>query len=247
MYAVCMVPVAHIRVSPDHRSEMSSQLLFGEKLMITERDKKGWIKISCKADGYEGWCQWAQFREIDAVQYNAKDILLTEDWVNEVNVNGQSMFVPLGSLIDQKNQSIKFEGQLWNVTKAKPDAATIQEVAFEFLNTAYLWGGRSVFGIDCSGFAQAVYKFLNIPLLRDAKLQATEGEVVHFLQEARCGDLAFFDDAAGEIVHVGILLNDREIIHASAKVRIDTIDNSGITNVDTGERTHQLRIIKRYF
>jgi hypothetical protein len=247
MYAICIVPVAHIRVSPDHRAEMSSQLLFGEKLMIAERDKKGWIKISCKADGYEGWCQLAQFGEIDAAQYNAKDILLTEDWVNEVSVNGQPMFVPLGSLIDQKDPVIRFAGKLWNVTNAKKDAATIQQFAFKFLNTAYLWGGRSVFAIDCSGFAQTVYKFLNIPLLRDAKLQATEGELVHFLQEARCGDLAFFDDAAGEIIHVGILLNEREIIHASGKVRVDTIDNGGITNVDTGERTHQLRIIKRYF
>jgi cell wall-associated NlpC family hydrolase len=110
-----------------------------------------------------------------------------------------------------------------------------------------LWGGRSVFGIDCSGFAQAVYEFLNIALLRDAKLQALHGEVVNFLQEARCGDLAFFDDETGEIIHVGILINEKEIIHASGKVRIDKIDNEGIVNTDTGERTHRLRIIKRYF
>ncbi|MEI9958410.1 MAG: NlpC/P60 family protein [Ferruginibacter sp.] len=110
-----------------------------------------------------------------------------------------------------------------------------------------MWGGRSTFGIDCSGFAQTVYKFLNIPLLRDAKLQVTEGEVVGFLQEVNCGDLAFFDDEEGEIVHVGILLNEKEIIHSAGKVRIDKIDSQGILNVDTGLRTHQLRIIKRYF
>jgi hypothetical protein len=247
MYAICMVPVAHIRVAPDHRAEMSSQLLFGEKIIITDRDKKGWIKISCKADGYEGWCQLAQFSEIDAAQYDHHDLMLTADWVNEVIVNGRSMFIPLGSLIDTKDQSIKYAGKLCHVINTKKDAAAIREIAFKFLNTAYLWGGRSVFAIDCSGFAQAVYKFLNIPLLRDARLQVSQGEHVHFLQEARCGDLAFFDDAAGEIIHVGILLNDKEIIHASGKVRIDRIDNSGITNVDTGERTHQLRIIKRYF
>jgi len=247
MYAICMVPVAHIRVSPDHRSEMSSQLLFGEKIIVTDSDKKGWIKISCKADGYEGWCQLAQFLEIDAVQYNHHDLVLTGDWVNEVTVNGQAMFIPLGSLIDTKDQTIDYAGKTWNVSNAKKDALTIKDIAFRFLNTAYLWGGRSVYAIDCSGFAQAVYKFLNIPLLRDAKLQVTQGEQVYFLQEARCGDLAFFDDAAGEIIHVGILLNDHEIIHASGKVRVDKIDNSGITNVDTGERTHQLRIIKRYF
>src|SRR5438445_13210670 len=106
MYAICIVPVAHIRVAPDHRAEMSSQLLFGEKIIITDRDKKGWIKISCKADGYEGWCQWAQFREIDAAQYDHHDLMLSTDWVNEVIVNGQSMFIPLGCFIDTKDQNI---------------------------------------------------------------------------------------------------------------------------------------------
>jgi len=92
-----------------------------------------------------------------------------------------------------------------------------------------------------------VYRFFNIPLLRDAYLQATQGESVGFLQEVKCGDLAFFDNAEGRITHVGILLNESEIIHASGKVRIDKIDNAGIINTDTGLRTHQLRIIKRYF
>jgi gamma-D-glutamyl-L-lysine dipeptidyl-peptidase len=92
-----------------------------------------------------------------------------------------------------------------------------------------------------------VYKFLNIALLRDAGQQATQGEVVNFLQEARCGDLAFFDDEEGKIIHVGILLNNYQIIHASSRVRVDKIDNEGIINSDTGERAQRLRIIKRYF
>ena len=104
-----------------------------------------------------------------------------------------------------------------------------------------------MFGVDCSGFAQQVFKLFNVRLLRDSSLQATQGEVVGFLQEAKCGDLAFFDNAEGRIYHVGILLNDHEIIHSSGKVRIDAIDNAGIINSDTGQRTHQLRIIKRYF
>ena len=123
----------------------------------------------------------------------------------------------------------------------------IKEVGFPFVNTGYLWGGKSIFGVDCSGFCQTVYKFFNKPILRDASQQATQGEIVGFLQEARCGDLAFFDNAEGRITHVGMMLNEREILHSSVKVRIDPIDNMGIINKDTGERTHQLRIIKRYF
>ena len=247
MYAVCVVPVAHMRQLPDHRSEMKSQLLFGEMVSITDNDKKGWVKIIGKADGYEGWCQWAQLQEINADAFNNGAVTLAADWVNEINYNGQKMFIPLGSVIDEKNVAIQFSGKRWQPAAAVCDEATIKQIAFQFINTAYLWGGRSVYGIDCSGFAQAVYKFLNIPLLRDAHLQATEGAIINFLQEVRCGDLAFFDDANGEIVHVGILLNEREIIHASAKVRIDKIDNEGIVKVVTGERTHHLRTIKRYF
>ncbi|GAB2823470.1 C40 family peptidase [Ferruginibacter profundus] len=246
-YAICCVPVAHVRMTPDHRSEMKSQLLFGEKVTTDNSDIKGWVKITCKADGYEGWCQPAQLQEIDAAQYNDSDIVVAADWVNEISYDGKPMFIPLGSVLQPKETGIKFSGTMFDPAKAKTDEATIRQIAFKFLNTAYLWGGRSVFGIDCSGFAQSVYKFLNIPLLRDANLQVTEGEVVGFLQEARCGDLAFFDDEEGQIVHVGILLNDHEIIHASTKVRIDKIDNEGIVNTSTGERTHQLRIIKRYF
>jgi cell wall-associated NlpC family hydrolase len=88
---------------------------------------------------------------------------------------------------------------------------------------------------------------IGIDLLRDASHQSTQGNSVDFLQQAQCGDLAFFDDADGQIYHVGILLDSQEIVHASGKVRKDTIDSAGIVNRDTGQRTHQLRIIKRYF
>ena len=123
---------------------------------------------------------------------------------------------------------------------------SILGIASVFLNTAYLWGGKSVYGIDCSGFVQSVFKMINIGLPRDADMQSEKGEVVGFLQEARCGDLAFFDDENGKIIHVGILINDEQIIHSSGIVRIDAIDNEGIINGTTKKRTHRLRIIKRF-
>jgi cell wall-associated NlpC family hydrolase len=245
-YAVCCVPVAPMRITPDHRTEMVSQLLFGEYCMIQEDNKDGWVKIIGKADGYEGWLQRSHIKESSADAYHVVNTHFSVDWVTEIEYNTQPMFISMGSVIDVKNTSNQFKGNAWDVTKASADEATIRSIAFKYLNTTYLWGGRSVFGIDCSGFAQAVYKFLNIPLLRDAKLQATRGEVIGFLAEVRCGDLAFFDDEAGEIVHVGILLNENEIIHSAGKVRVDRIDSQGILNVDTGLRTHQLRVIKRY-
>jgi cell wall-associated NlpC family hydrolase len=136
---------------------------------------------------------------------------------------------------------------MWNPEEVKITPKVIKQIAYKFLNTAYLWGGKSVFGIDCSGYAQMVYKFLNTYIPRDAWQQAEEGTTVNFLQEAHFGDLAFFDNEEGRIVHVGILLNEHEIIHSAGKVRIDKIDNQGLLNLETKERTHKLRIIKRYF
>jgi hypothetical protein len=252
-YAVCCVPVASIHKEPEHSSEMTSQLLFGEcgTLSVTQ---DGWVKITCKADGYSGWCLIQHVQITEAVVFD-DDPVITSDWTNELDYNGQMMVVPFGSSLPAmqsrkmqwQQSTILFEGEVWKPAKAKRDAATITQIAYSFINTAYLWGGRSVFGTDCSGFTQLVYKFLHYPLLRDAKEQATQGELVNFLQEARCGDLAFFDDAEGKIIHTGILLNEHEIIHASGVVRIDKIDNQGIINATTGERGQKLRIIKRYF
>lgn len=247
-YAVCCVPVAPVKIEPDHRSEMVNQLLFGECCIITVAEKDGWIKIINQFDAYTGWCRQSHVEEIDELQYDAAATKLTADWVNEIDYNGSVMYLPFGSSLtaNSHNNGVHYAGNVWDMASAKHNADTIKQVAFKFLNTAYLWGGKSVFGIDCSGFTQSVYKFLNIALLRDAQQQATQGELVGFLQEAVCGDLAFFDDEDGHIIHVGILLSETEIIHAAGKVKIDKIDNAGIIDADTGVRSQRLRIIKRY-
>ncbi len=253
-YAVCCVPVTPLRLEPSHKSEMVSQLLFGEKSTIIEEHDSQWIKVRLKYDGYEGWCQQSHSAEIDEEHYTNVDKDLTAGWVNEVDYNGHRMNVPLGSSLSAfkngrafwRKNSVHFKGEVWNPEEIKVTPKLIKQVAYKFLNTSYLWGGKSVFGIDCSGFAQMTYKFINKQLPRDAWQQAEQGEVVNFLQQARCGDLAFFDNEEGHIIHVGILLTENEIIHSSGKVRIDKIDNQGILNLETKLRTHKLRIIKRY-
>jgi len=253
-YAVCCVPVAPVRIDPDHRSEMINQLLFGECCIVGNAKKDGWIKIENKLDGNNGWCRQTHFQKIDEAYFNLSDNNLAAGWVNEIKYNGQKMFIPLGSIIKRKKNGkilfgknkVQARVKVWDAANAGKDAETIQEVAFKFLNSSYLWGGKSVFGIDCSGFTQSVFKFLNIHLQRDAQQQAKQGELVGFLQQAVCGDLAFFDNAAGEIIHVGILLNTHEIIHAAGKVKIDKIDTEGIIDTDSGLRTQKLRFIKRY-
>ena len=252
MQAVCCVPVSPLRATASHKSEMVSQLLFGEMVTVVEKGDDNWIKVQCQYDNYEGWITQHHLAE---PPYQHAPMHLSADWTNEILFNGQPMHLSFGSdlrgLVNGQAEWGKynwsFKGNHLDPQHAKPTEKNILKIAFMFINTPYLWGGRSVFGVDCSGFTQIVFKSFGFPLLRDAYQQATQGEVVGFLQEAKVGDLAFFDNEEGRITHVGILVNAHEIIHASGKVRVDKIDTQGIMNVDTNERTHRLRISKRYF
>lgn len=249
---VCIVPVSPMRKEAAHQSEMVSQLLFGEVAEVLEKTKN-FMRIRCWHDDYEGWCQLSQLTGIENPQVTWYRQLSAE-WLSVIDFNGYPMQIALGSSFDMLHKgraqigaySFTYEGKIWDPSLNAFEPEALGKLAMRYLNTPYLWGGRSVFGIDCSGYVQQLFQFFNKRLPRDAYLQANEGEVVGFLQEVQCGDLAFFDNEEGKITHVGLLLNTGTIIHASGKVRIDKIDNMGIVNSDTGERTHTLRIIKRY-
>lgn len=254
MYLVCCVPATPLRAQASHRSEMVSQVLFGEAVQVLEQGEDKWVRVRCLYDQYEGWTTGLVYTEIpESVAHNQSH--MAADWDNEITFNGQTMRIPYGCDLrglqngnaEWGKYSWSFKGNHLDPKYTRPTEKNIRKHTGIFLNTAYLWGGRSVFAIDCSGFAQLIFKSFGIPLMRDASQQATQGESIGFLQEVVCGDLAFFDNSEGKIIHVGILLNDHEIIHASGKVRIDKIDSQGIISTDTGERTHNLRIIKRYF
>lgn len=251
-FAVCVVPVSPLRREPSHRSEMVSQQLFGESCVIMEKGKDHWINIKSSYDGYEGWCQDMHVMEIGEELYPGKVNFFTPEIINEISYKGQPMQLPFGCPLfehgDIKMQlGISYPGASWDARNVVRNEATIRFLAFRFLNAGYLWGGKSIFGIDCSGFTQTVFRLLNVRLLRDAYQQANQGEEVGLLQKVKCGDLAFFDNDEAKITHVGILLNEQNIIHSSGKVRVDKIDGQGIINNETGERTHQLKTIKRYF
>ncbi len=247
-YVVCMVPVAPVRSEPDHYYEMTNQILFGEQLLILEETKEGWVKGQNQFDGYIGWVRVNQFLRMEEALPACSEY--TADWVNEFYVGEQLLRIPFATnlaLLKLENiqQRFNYEGKIWEASKQKVNLETINHLASYCMNTGYLWGGRSVYGIDCSGFVQTVFKMMNISLLRDAKDQATQGVEIPFLQAIATGDVAFFDDVEGKITHVGILLDQHTIVHASGNVRIDKIDTAGIIHSETGLRTHQLRIIKR--
>lgn len=251
-FAITLVPVMPLRAEPSHKSEIISQGLFGECVETETVNAEGWIKVRLQYDGYEGWVTGSHLETITLEEFNAPFTHMATQWAARVSVNGQPMYIPYGCLLKLGNSQcgnfqVVAESGITPWQAPRSARTAWNAVAHNFLNTAYLWGGKSVFGIDCSGFTQSVYKILGIPLLRDAWQQASQGQDAGLIQEANPGDLAFFDNEAGKITHVGLLLNAHQVIHASGKVRIDPIDHQGIVNADTGLRTHQLRMIRRMF
>lgn len=244
-----------MRKEATHRSEMTSQLLFGEYVEILEEEEQ-FVRVKCLYDEYEGWVQKNQLTITNKV---VPVETYVADWSGEVLVNGSSLNIPMCSPVySSKENTLKLDNleiqylkkgkeSHWNTNEKVPDKALLEKIYKTFLNTPYLWGGKSVYGIDCSGFVQQVFKMFGIKLLRDAYLQAEQGTLVNDLDENKLGDLAFFQNEKGRVTHVGIILENHEIVHASGKVRIDTIDEKGIVNKETGERTHQIHSMKTYF
>jgi len=246
-FRACVVAVAPLRAEALHKSEMISQLIFGECVKILD-DTKDFYKVISLYDNYEGWCAKNQLSIVDEYFYLNNHLQIITSPLITTTLNAEKIYLSAGSFVGCTNNNLLNIGDNKIVFENFAEfTASIQlkDSLKAYLNIPYLWGGKTVFGIDCSGFAQLIYKLLGIKLNRDAYQQAEQGEIVGFLQEAKLGDLAFFDNEEGRITHVGILLNEQQIIHASGMVRIDKIDNAGIINTTTQKRTHQLRIIKR--
>lgn len=253
-FGICNLSIVPLRLEPTDTSEMVNQVVFGEHFEVLEKTKK-WSKIRLAFDNYEGYIDNKQYENISEKDYRSlsdENKIYAFELIDFITDNNNNLTtIPLGARlpflennrIQINTTSYTYDGK---VSKQQLPKSSIVETAFLFLNVPYLWGGKSPFGIDCSGFTQTVYKLCGYNLLRDAKQQATQGEVLSFIEESEPGDLAFFDNEDGVITHVGIIMNDYNIIHAHGKVRIDKLDHSGIYNIDTNQHSHKLRVIKRY-
>ena len=235
-----------MRAEPSDKSELVSQVLYGEHFKILEA-RKSWSKIRLAYDHYEGWIDNKQYVEISEEDYRfleKKIQNLSANIVEFVQDEDDKLHtIPLGASLNGlallKHQ---FDG---DVISKKKNKSKLIPTSFLYLNAPYLWGGKTPFGIDCSGFTQMVYKLNGYPLLRDASQQCTQGQALSFIEESEPGDLAFFDNSDGDIIHVGIIMEENYIIHAHGKVRIDRLDHSGIYNAEKNSHTHKLRVIKK--
>ena len=255
-HGICLLSVVPCRKEASNTSEMVTQLLFGETYEIIE-ETEGWYKIIIAYDSYECWLNKKQhnfltektFHEIKKNKTFCNGDLVQVLKNKKLNTNiaitiGSSLPLLNKNDIQFDNFHFSFDGTTID-SSIKNNAQKIVQTAYLFLNAPYLWGGKNPFGIDCSGFTQLVYKLNGYKLPRDAFQQVEIGHPLSFVEESETGDLAFFDNEEGRIVHVGILLDNQTIIHASGQIRIDKFDHYGIFHSDIKKYSHNLRVIKR--
>lgn len=252
--------IVPMRVGQSERSEMVSQILFGELYEMLE-ETGSWARVRLLYDGSEGWIARGMCVPVSdayAGSYRAGKQMLSTGMFNIVKKErgyGNNLVVP-GSVFpffDAETGKMKIGEDDYRLVGGVEEKGNgdfrnlVVAYALMYHNTPYLWGGRSPYGIDCSGLVQMAYRLAGIGLPRDVLQQVRCGDDLSFVEEALPGDLAFFGDETGMLTHVGIIWEQSRIIHASGKVRIDKIDHQGIFNEELKRYTHNLKVMRRIF
>ena len=264
--------VTPVRQEPSEGSEQLTQLLFSEVCEVLDRLPR-WTKIRSTLDGQEGWVDFKMLSPVpvslqevrgERLEVRGEGVVATPLAIATAMETGEELMLTLGTrLPNYAHGTFEVLGRQYLIDPAcvasieatrllggKAKGEDVCTIAQTLLNAPYLWGGKNAMGMDCSGFTQVVYSVFGVNLLRNAREQMMQGTFIASLEDAQPGDLAFFDHAdrdpkATNISHVGLLLDNKKIIHCSGCVHVDDIDEMGI-HLPDGELTHHLVQIKRY-
>ena len=241
-HAFCLVSVSPLRKEPKDSAEMTSQLLFGEIVNI-HSILGPWVEVTTLLDDYKGFVDSKHLLPLsDQDTLNWQKTYTCQNTINkEIATPWGKQFISCGSFIGS-SPSFKIGDYSFDCA-AEAQELNRDIVLANLINTPYLWGGKSSFGIDCSGLSQLCFRLSGINLPRDAYQQAEIGKAIAFGNNQK-NNLAFFENKNGKIIHVGIIQENNNIIHASGRVRIDRLDETGIFNNEMNQYTHFLSSIK---
>ena len=254
MLGYCKYPIVQVRLANNHRSEIVTQMLFNETYQITQKDEnEEWYYVTLNDDSYQGWIDAKLHSSLETKNSLTTTATHITTEVCKIKSQETSMYLPAGCTLNMhENHQLFIEdvcytlnGIVKKIYSLPFDANMVLALAKTYLGTPYMWGGKTHFGIDCSGFVQQVFKIAGISIARDAYAQAAYGKTIDSIDTILPGDLAFFKNKEDKIVHVGIIADDNEIIHAHGEVRIDILDEKGIFNKKKLKYSHELSIIKR--
>ena len=248
IHAFCKVSIAPVRAEGKDQAEIVTQLLFGELVFINEVNEP-WTKITTFSDNYSGYIDHKHVEQISEEEFknHIKNSSYLINREAEIITEEGTQRVCRGSFFPVSKKEFHIGTHAFQKNTILPEIDhSILSLSNDYLNTPYLWGGRSPFGIDCSGITQVIYSINGIQLPRDASQQVQLGSTISF-EKIAPGDLAFFENKKGKITHVGILDGQGNIIHASGHVRKDPFSKEGILHSKTKELTHKLSCIKRLY
>ena len=254
-YGVCRLSIVPVRAEASDKSELTTQLLFGDHYEVTDATKdKKWLRIQINFDQFDGWLDAKQHHSISQEYYeylNRAEFKITTDVTATLLYNKSPQIILMGSMIPissselfKMEEQFAFNGEAKNLGQ-KREFEYMKNIAFKYLNAPYLWGGKSPFGIDCSGFVQMVFKICGYRLFRNSWQQSNQGKSFRDIEQGKPGDLVFFKNPEGKVNHVGIMLEGDRIIHASGKVRVDHLNEEGILHLETKIYSHQFSHIRR--
>lgn len=245
MRGICLYSVIPCRDQPSHRSQQTTQLLFGETYTVLDK-MNDFLLIECDHDDYQAWIATNQHHELE----KELPYIVNESLLQTIKVDNQTMYVPMGAYIPKDKWTLF--GKTYTASNYSSNQLTSVEIKLDYYSrllnyTPYMWGGRTPLGMDCSGFSQLIYRMLGKNIKRDSLQQAEMGTTINIINETQPGDLAFFDNDEGRITHVGVLLDHQNVAHASGCVKTEKVDHEGIYSSELNKYTHKLRLIKRIF